>query len=371
MTVHGRNVFPRSAVVKSETITRCLMRTVSSLFLCGFALFTAGCYTELVTLEPSERAEYYTSDTVSEEGSTTINNHYYLDDEYRRSRLRVSFNYYYPSYSSWIGGYYNSYFNDPYWGMYHRPYWYHDPFMTICYGSPYYDPWYPYYYPTVYYPVYYPYPVYYNGTVTVATGNVPSRPRTDGPTRDPGADVRGRPLPTPVATPGTPADQGTVTELPAHGPRPVREPEKAWWEKDGTERPSITPVTRPTRPTNIARPSIVNEPRRPAANDPRVDDAAPRPIRHPAADDPKTGDTPARPVGRPTTMPPAQVDRPSETPAYTPPAKKPTQRNDGETARPRESSRPSYTPPSQPSTPPQSAPPRNSGGSAGNGRSRD
>ncbi len=345
------------------------MKAVLSTLLGVSALLVSGCYTELTTIEPSDRTEYYSSEAVTEDGTTTINNHYYLDDEYRRSRLRVSFNYYYPSYSSWIGSYYNSYFNDPYWGMYHRPYWYHDPYMPFYH--PFYDPWYPYYHPIAYYPVYYPYPVYYGGPVTLAGSNVPTRPRSDGPTRDPGPGVRDRPLPTPAITPVVATDGGSANEPEVNRPRPVREPEKGWWEKDGTERPSITPTTRPTRPTNIARPSIVNEPRRPAANDPKTDEAPPRPSGRPAADDPKSNDTPSRPHGRP-----AQVDRPSEAPVYTPPAKKPTQKNDGETARPRESSRPSYTPPSQPSTPPQSAPPqsappRNSGGSTGNGRSRD
>ncbi|NUN69324.1 MAG: hypothetical protein HUU02_06390 [Bacteroidetes bacterium] len=342
------------------------MRTVL-LFLSAISVMLAGCYTELATLEPSDRTVYYESDTVTEGTATTINNHYYLDDEYRRSRLRVSFNYYYPSYSSWIGSYYYSYFNDPYWGMYHRPYWYHDPFAYGWCGWPYYDPWYPY--PVVYYPVYYPYPVYYGGPVTVASGTAPSRPRTDGPTRDPGRDERDRPLATPVPTPVVTTNGGPVNEPPAERPRPARPPEKAWWEKEGDERPAETPVNRPSRPTNTTRPSNVNEPRRPAANDPGTGEAAPRPMPRPAANDPKTNDTPSRPVGRPAA--PAQVDRPNDAPVYTPPAKKPTQRNDGETARPRESSRPSYTPPAQPSTPPQSAPPRNSGGSNGNGRSRD
>lgn len=333
-----------------------------------------GCYTEVATVERNDDEYAYDSDTTYENGSTSINNHYYLDDDYRRSRLRVSFNYYYPSYSSWIGAYYNSYFNDPYWGMYHRPSWYYDPFYSnyppygwCYYPSPYYDPWYPYpgyYPPIVYYPGYYPSP----GYVYSPEPN-PGRPRDGGSTRDPNPNDRSRPIPPPTTSTGLPVAGGNPETrqrdpiVPPAETRPIkpretkRDPETPWWEKMKNDRPTrivdsdSRPDDREKGKTSPSAPSNKNTPREdnPTYSPPKKD----RVVKD------------EQPVERPK----------RERPSYNPPSKKSVPKDEAKPVeRKRETRQPSYNPPPQ-SSPPASNPPRsNSGGSSssgGNGRKRD
>lgn len=332
----------------------------------------AGCYTELATVERNDAEYVYDSDTTSEDGKTVINNHYYLDDSYRQSRLRVSFNYYYPSHTSWIGSYYNSYFNDYYWGMSYRPSWYYDPFYSYgypyygCgYPSPYYDPWYPYYRPVAYYPVYAP-PIY-----VIGSGN-PGRTRSGGASRDPQNDLRSRPIPgpstDPVSTAAAPEERPRGTDEAVSTQRPGRTPERPWWERVNTEngtrnsgeaRPvEVTKGERaprdeasPTAPPVYTRPENGREDRlieRNKPGKPRYESGT------------KERQPEARPVERP---------RRGEVRSSSPAASSGGNSEARPIERPRESSRPSYTPAPQ-SAPPQSTPPRSSGGSSGGGGGR-
>ncbi len=347
------------------------MKSVLKIFLSAVSFISfSGCYTELATIERSEPSVVYESDTSYDNGTETINNHYYLDDEYRRSRLRVSFNYYYPYSSSWIGGYYNSYFNDYYWGMSYRPAWYYDPFYTVYppYGWGYYPPhwygpWYPYYSPYVYYPSYYP--VAYGGTPSA-----PGRSRDGGATRDPLPENRPRP-----SSPGVPGSGTAVAEHapadaePATTPRGGRDSEIPWWEKVSNERPSrgndseARPADQDKKPVRDQRPADRETPN-------SRDEARPaeRPKDEQSVTPPVTKERPAR-EARPATRP---KQRP---PAYVPPGRQTPSTDEARPAeRPRESRQPSYSPPPQQSVAPQSTPPRSSGGSApssGNGRKRD
>ncbi len=319
----------------------------------------SGCYTELATRETEDRDQSYASDTSTEAGNTTINNHYYLDDDYRRSRLRVSFNYYYPTYTSWISAYYHSYFDNYYWGMYHRPSWYYDPFYSSygwCYAPPpYWDPWYPYPYPypvyyppVVYYPVYYPSPVYNDRPVTT------DRPRTDGPTRDP---IPGRDRPTagnPPSVPSTgPITVGRTGTWVPEGPKPPegrRDTEKPWWEKvsetkttrvaEGEERPAPPPAT----PGETRR---ILPAERPVNNQPVRD--------------------------QPRYVPPKKAERQDETaperpkreePRFTPPVKKNVPKEEPKSEeRPRQPRQQHVSPPPQQQSPPAQSAPRSSGNS--------
>lgn len=223
------------------------MKTVmmknSPLLLLASVLVFSGCYTELATREYEEPYYATDSDTSYAGEEITVNNHYYLDDDYRRSRFRLSFHYYYPTYhSSWIGSYYSSYYNDHYWGLYRPWWWYHHyPVYVILYPTPWwppvYDPWYPYpYYPPIaYYPTYYPYPTYPN-TPGGGTGRI----RDTGPTRDnTNPDERSRPVVGGGTVPGTEVATGgrireplpeavTVKERPAN--------DIPWWERQKEER---------------------------------------------------------------------------------------------------------------------------------------
>lgn len=337
-----------------------------------------GCYTELATVERNDREYAYDPDTTAGgNGTTVINNNYYLDDSYRQSRMRVSFNYYYPSYSSWIGSYYHSYFDDYYWGMNYRPSWYYDPFYTYyppfggCqYPSPYYDPWYPYYTPIAYYPVYYPVytPPIYGGN----SGN-PNRPRDGGATRDPLDGGRSRPIPGPVNTPVA------VTDNPENRPRtpddavptgrPVRTQERPWWEKMDD---------RSSRPAGDSRPVEVSKGSRPSRDEssPVTPTVNERPVRNPE-DRPVDRNKPNQPTYAPGKTDRQPEARPAERPRrdevrYSQPAKpSSTQQEARPVERSRESSRPSFTPAPQ-SAPPQSSAPRSGGGSSGGGgRRRD
>lgn len=363
------------------------MKTVLRSTLTATALLLlAGCYTELATIEPGEHHERdypYATDTVSENGNVTINNHYYLDDDYRRSRLRVSLNYYYPSYTSSIGAYYGSYFDDNYWGMYHRPSWYYDPFSPwycppVYYPSPYYDPWYPYYPPISYYPAYYP--GYYSGTTN--TPIQPGRPRSDGPTRDPNSSDRPRPTSPNIPVAGPVTERPTVTEgRPVETTRPARQPETPWWEKLPNERPVRDPngEARPTEGRPVTRPSGEERP----VGSPRPTNggngAEDRPVTTTRPIPAPEGRPAERPVGT-TASPRPSVgeDRPVEqpkrpAPSYTPPppSHRPSGNDEARPAeRPRESRQPSYTPAPH-SAPPQSTPPRSSGGTGNGGRRRD
>ncbi len=353
------------------------MKQVLNTFIVMIVLLPfVGCYTELATVERNDRDYAYDSDTTGTDGSTTINNNYYLDDSYRQSRMRVSFNYYSPTYSSWIGSYYHSYFDDYSWGMYHRPSWYYDPFYTYyppyggcMYPSPYYDPWYPYY-PVAYYPGYYP--SYNPSTYGTITGD-PGRTRNGGASREPLNDDRSRPIPgainIPVATAGNPENRPRIADDGTPTGRPTRNPEKPWWEKmderatrnAGDSRPiDVTKGDRPRRDeTTTINPPVNNRPV-PNREDRPIDRNKPN---QPTIDPGKTDRQPeARPAERP---------RSGEV-RYSPPVKSSVPQDEAHPVqRPRESSRPSYNPAPQ-SAPPQSAPPRSSGGSSnGGGRKRD
>ncbi len=333
-----------------------------------------GCYTELVTVEQNDREYAYDSDTTSEGAATVINNNYYLDDSYRQSRMRVSFNYYYPTYSSWIGSYYNSYFNDYYWGMSYRPSWYYDPFYSYgypyygCgYPSPYYDPWYPYYHPVAYYPVYNP-PIY------VINSGEANRTREGGGTRDLQNDVRSRPIPgtsnAPVTATAVPEQRPRVSDEAVSTGRPVRTPERPWWERVNAE--NGTRNSGEARPVEVTKGGRVPRDESAPANPPVTTRPSPnrddRPIdrNKPNAPNVGTGTQERSPEARPVERP-----RRGEVRSSTPKVSSSPSDEARPVQRPRESSRPSYTPAPQ-SAPPQSTPPRSSGGSSGGGgRKRD
>lgn len=351
------------------------MKTVLKILsIAGLMIVFTGCYTELATIERDDQIVSYDSDTLYDAGTTTINNHYYLDDEYRQSRLRLSFNYYYPSYSSRISAYYYSYFDDNYWGMYHRPSWYYDPWYSYnpyygwCYypAPVYYNPW------NSYYPYYGYYQPYYSSPVYANTSSNASRPRTGGATRDPVPENRPRTNPMTPPSAGPAVTEGASAESrPVDAPRSGRENETPWWERIASERPTrntdgeARPVGDESKPVRDTR-----------AETPRgTNDRTPSGEARPAG---RSGDD--RPVNRPKSNDrPVRDDRPVQrpkprTPAVTPPAKESPARGEARQAeRPRESRQPSYTPPRQ-STPPQAAPPRSSGSSSSNGnngRKRD
>jgi hypothetical protein len=57
------------------------MKSVLRFFVVATVVaFFPGCYTELATTEQPDREYTTESDTSYENGNTTINNHYYLDD---------------------------------------------------------------------------------------------------------------------------------------------------------------------------------------------------------------------------------------------------------------------------------------------------
>lgn len=351
------------------------MKSVLKYFASAVVIVSfAGCYTELSTIEHGDRDISYESDTTYDDDATTINNHYYLDDEYRQSRLRVSFNYYYPSYSSRISSYYYSYFNDYSWGMYHRPSWYYDPFYSYypsngwCYyPSPIYDPWFPYYPPYVYYPVYYSSPVYANNPAT------PGRPRPGGSTRDPVPENRPRPNPTSSPVTGSAVSEHSPTEsMPIATPRGGRDRETPWWDKISTERPSqnTDAEARPIDTEN--KPARDNRTTPSSGSDGVRHEGEARPVERPKDD--RSVQTP------PKKERPARDDKPVERPrkntsTYTPPVKQsPPKQEARPVERPRESRKPSYTPPPRQSAAPQSAPSRSGSGSSSsgnNGRKRD
>ncbi len=364
------------------------MKSVMNVVVVLFAVVLfSGCYTELATVERNDHKYAYDSDTSYENENTTINNHYYLDDDYRRSRLRVSFNYYYPSYSSWISTYYHSYFNDYYWGMYHRPSWYYDPFYSYNpypwgRGYPYYYPWNPYYSPVVYYPAYYAAPVY----VSTPAPN-PGRVRDNGSTRDPNPGDRSRPIEgTPTPQPTTVATGRTGVGIdneatPVKSQDRKRDNEVPWWEKKNNDRPTriaddeARPNERDRGNGSTYTPPRKERPRddRPTYDSPknnRPNEEA-KPVERPKREQPKyappKNDRPneeAKPVERPK----------REQPTYTPPKQSVPKDESRPVERPRESRRPSYNPPPQ-FAPPSSSPPRSSGGSpsssGGNERKRD
>ncbi|MHB1049128.1 MAG: hypothetical protein ACYC09_03530 [Bacteroidota bacterium] len=219
-----------------------VMTKVSPLLLFAAILSFSGCYTELATKEYEEPYYATDSDTTYTEEEIIVNNHYYLDDDYRRSRFRLSFNYYSPTYhSSWIGSYYSSYYDDYYWGLNRPWWWYHYPGYVILYPTPWwppiYDPWYPYpYYPPVaYYPTYYPYPSYPN-----TPGGNPGRIRDNGATRDntnPGE--RSRPVGGVGTIPGTEVANGIRVREPLPDAVTVKERpanDIPWWERQKEER---------------------------------------------------------------------------------------------------------------------------------------
>jgi hypothetical protein len=350
-----------------------MKHVLNTLLVMSAMLLFIGCYTELATVERNDREYAFDSDTTSEGGATIINNNYYLDDSYRQSRLRVSFNYYYPSYSSWIGAYYNSYFNDYYWGMSYRPSWYFDPFYSYgypyygcVYPTPYYDPWYPYYHPIAYYPVYTP-PIY------VINPSVPGRTRDNGASRDQQTDVRTRPIPgssaVPVAEAATPEVRPRNTDEAVSVGRNGRTPERAWWERVNAE--SGTRNTGEARPVDVTKegrvPRDEASPSAPSSNTRPGTVREDRPIdrNKPNAPNVGSGTQERQPEARPVERP-----RRGEVRNSTPAVSSSPSGEARPVQRPRESSRPSYTPAPQ-SAPPQSTPPRSSGGSSGGGRKRD
>ena len=305
----------------------------SSLLIFSSFLLFSGCYTELATVEQNDRDVAYDSDTTYEEGSTTINNHYYLDDDYRRSRLRTSFHYYYPENTSWIGVYYNSYFNDPYWGMREWS-WTYDPWYGYyptyypTWGCPPYNPWHPYYPPVVYYPGYYPSPVYVS--TQPAT---PPRIRTEGPSRDGNrTDIRTRPISTPSGeTQVTAIRTGRENDKEVVPAAPVvrkRGNEESWWDRRDKEQPKeARPVD---RPRTVRNPRNIEKQNR--GNEEAVSTDKPREVRRPTV----------TPVPKQST--PNTESRPAD--------------------RPRESRRQSYNPPPQSSPSSPSAPSRGGGNSS-------
>ena len=321
-----------------------VMTKISPLLLFAAILIFSGCYTELTTREYEEPYYATDSDTSYTEEEITINNHYYLDDDYRRSRFKLSFNYYYPTYhSSWIGSYYSSYYDDYYWGLNRPWWWYHYPGYVILYPTPWwppiYDPWYPYpYYPPVaYYPTYYPYPSYPN-----TPGGNPGRIRDNGATRDntnPGE--RSRPVIGVGATTGTEVATGVrireplPTEAVTVKERPVNE--VPWWERQKQDRQRSESIVRP-----VDRPVIRQKEKRQTdagANQPRNEGTKPQ----------------VRPAEKKTRSVPESAA--------------PTKRNDGEsksgkTQRPREERR-SYSPPPSQQSPASSAPRSGNSGSTG------
>lgn len=350
------------------------MRTVAkraSSVLLGLGLLSlTGCYTQLATTEYESEETYVESDTLSEDGNVTINNNYYLDDDYRRSRFRLSFNYYYPTYhSSWLSGYFYSYYDDPYWGW-GRPGWWYPSYTVVTpwpWWPPYYDPWWPYGYhpyypPVVYYPIHHPHHDGWGGGVA----SPPSRPRPTGPTRDPNdPGGRPRPLPTdpgtgPITTGGGDRPRPPVAEVPPGGainrPRPT--------EQVTHDVPETAPVTRP-RPSEPVKTVVPEE--RPREEKPWwVRDKEEKREREPSA----------RPASPSTPAPERRQRVTDERPASPSPAKQPSARPaerrrettsepsapPSKPSRPREERR-TYSPPAPQSAPPASAP-RSGGGSS-------
>jgi hypothetical protein len=339
-----------------------------------FGVFLSGCYTQLVVDERSDNDDSYVeSDTTNDGKNISINNHYYLDDNYRQSRFRMSFNYYYPSHGSWMADYYYSYFDDPYWGM-NRPYYYN----PWCYNPP---PWaynpFPYWYDDYYYYGYshhYPGGYYPVASGMYVPGNDNERIRRGGSTRDPNAVRERNPIsvasPTgisktetsaprlrePVAN-GNPNDEAQ----PLSGKR-VRE-ETPWWERSKREE-SIR-----QREANPNRSGDGNSDARPVEQDRRRRNE--QPTYTPPAKTNGSGDTEARPVEQ-------NRRRRNDQPTYTPPAK--TNGSGGSEARPRERERrqSTYNAPQRRTQPSYSPTPRtenrshgesNSGGSRSGGNS--
>lgn len=297
------------------------------LYVMAIVIFS-GCYTEFAAQEYDDDQSYTASDTsYDEEGNVTINNSYYLDDDYRRSRFRLSFNYYYPTYhSSWIASYYYSYYDDPYWGW-GSPYWYYDrwpygcTYPPVVYWPPIYDPWYPYpHYPVVIY-----HPPYHDGPqYGYYPPSNPGRVRTGGSTRDIGERTRAvsspsAPATTVVATGAAPTRQRTTVQEVA----PVNDrgrDNRAWWEKTNS-RTEVKTRQRVTEKTARESKSVYT----------------PRESR--------------------------KEETQSSKPAYNPPKRSSSREEGKQTERPRESKR-SYSPPQSQQAPAQSSP-RSSGGNSG------
>jgi hypothetical protein len=326
-----------------KNVIRIIPSFVFSIIVFSFT----GCYTEFAAQENNNDEYYANSDTTYDEsGNVEINNNYYLDDDYRQSRFRLSFNYYYPSYhhTSWLANYYYSYYDDPSWGW-GRPYRYYDPWGYGCvYPYPVYDPWWPYYPPVVYYPIYYPvydpYPVYANNPSN------PPRIRNNGATRDPrDPSIRTRPIessPSPAQTVAVGATSTRIRESSEARPVDKKRDEIPWWKRNERDR-SQRENSVGSSGSQEARP--IERKRNPSA--------ATSPTR-------STRDNEARPIER-------RKDSPSVT--------SPPQRRSGNTesrpaSRPSESQRPSYNPPAQ-SSPPASSAPRSGGGGSSGGRRRD
>ncbi|MDD8016811.1 MAG: hypothetical protein PHP42_00410 [Bacteroidota bacterium] len=329
------------------------MKSVLKKYLLGVAAFGglifSGCYTEVSTLDNDHQQYAYTdeSDTTVTDKDVTINNNYYLDDDYRQSRFRLSFNYYYPTYQpSWIAGYYYSYYDDWNFGW-HQPFYYND----WCYNP------HPYWYHSWYYdPFYNPYPYYYYHTpgYAYAPPSNPGRIRNNGPSRDaanPNGRTRSNPsIPSPgtavATTSPTPRVRETARDNDAQPVTTRRRAEVPWWER------------------------VNNEQQRTRDNEARNSGNAVRPGERQRVDSgptqgTKSGD--ARQNNR----------RRESSPAYSPPAR----RNNSGDAKPAERQRgrreQSYSPPTQNRQPAYSPPPSNTGGrgrggesSGGGGRKR-
>lgn len=323
-----------------------VMKKFSIVLFGTLALVLTGCYTQLATEEMTDRESYDNSDSSYEQENGTIADQYYLDDDYRQSRLRISFHYYYPSYrTSWIAGYYNSFYDDYYWGW-HRPlYWNYYPGYTVIYPSPWwppiYDPWYPYpyYYPSMaYYPYYYPYGS--GGYKTAAAGRI----RDTGPTRDTrDPSERIRPIQSPTTGTEVVSGGSTVRERPSveavtppEGNRTRNE--VPWWEREKQERRAVESSDRPAERSAV-RPSEKR----------RIENGQGQNT---------TGRKPAQ-------TRPAERRKVAPAESTTPSGNANGSKRNGQSTPPREERR-SYSPPQRQSSPPASAP-RSNGGSTSSG----
>lgn len=311
-------------------------------------IFFAGCYTEFAAADRSQQDDYttdYSSDTTAAGDQSAIDNNYYLDDNFRQSRFRLSFNYYYPSYyPSVIGSYYYSYFNDPYWGW--GPRWSYYDYGGCIYPRPVvYDPWWPYY--PVYYPGYYHHywgSSYGYANPPVNTGN---RKRADGPSHEytSGAD-RSRPIQSP-ASPNTAVASAPRTResSPAREAVPAVRNRRAqdeipWWKRQESERARASSgEVRQTNPARSSGEARKDQQTRPAERQRREN------VR--MSNQPSLGTTPQQQEPKPA----VRQRESSRQPSYSPPQR---------------SSQPSYSPPPSSGNSGRSS---SSGGS--NGRKRD
>lgn len=163
-----------------------IMRTVylPLILLPSAALVLSGCYTQLATVrdDVEERYSSRTDDRTVEGDDTTGAQSDCTDckDDWFRSRYRLGFRYYYPSYSSfYFSTFYDPWYYDPWYCYFDpwicgtpfvgRPYWYN------WYWAGYYGGYYPGYYGGYYPYGSYRYPYYYPGVIVVSGGTTRTR----------------------------------------------------------------------------------------------------------------------------------------------------------------------------------------------------